>query len=140
LGGLMRIIVGFFVAFAIARGMCLSSDGGTITGTVVGEESQTLNGTKVGSQKWQPIQGADVRLVNVFTGDILQTTQSAADGTFSFAAVAPGNYGIEAQTKQACVISDAFRVIPDSKTVLQLRLRNREVCSDAIRFASPRPQ
>lgn len=122
----MRIIAGFFVAFAIVCGTCLSSAGGTITGTVVSEERQ-------------PIEGADVRLVNVFTGDTLQKTQSDTDGTFSFAAVAPGNYGIEAATKQACVISDAFRVIPDSKTVLQLRLKDRELCSDAIRFASPSP-
>jgi hypothetical protein len=123
---MMRLIVGFFIAFAIACGTCLSSAGGAITGTVVGAERQ-------------PIQGADVRLVNVFTGDDMQKTQSDADGTFSFAAVAPGNYGIEAATKQACAISDAFRVIPDSKTVLQLRLKDREVCSDAIRFASPSP-
>lgn len=128
----MRIIAGFFIAFAIGCGTCLSSDGGTITGTLLGEASQMLNGARTGVQKWQPIKGADVKLVNVFTGATVQKTQSDADGAFSFSAIAPGNYGVEAQTEQACVISGAIRVIPDSKTVVQLRLENREVCSDPV--------
>jgi Carboxypeptidase regulatory-like domain len=136
----MRIVVGFFIAFCIGCGTCLSSSGGTIAGTLVGEAAQTSDRPKASAQQWQPIKGADVRLVNVFTGDILQETQSAADGTFSFSAIAPGNYGVEAATKQACVISDAIHVIPDSKTVLQLRLKDREVCSDPLRFASPSPK
>lgn len=86
-------------------------------------------------QALQPLPNAEVRLVNVLTAQITATTHADKAGSFSFQSVPIGEYGIEAVNTEACDISGAFQVSEGSMTVVQLRLRDRELCSGPMRFA-----
>jgi hypothetical protein len=133
-------IPAIFVAFLAGTGISTPSTGGTITGQIVREHLQPLTGTKFSFQGWRPIKGAEVRLVDVVSGDTIRKIQSDDQGSFSFNALTEGNYGVEAETKQACALSDAIHVTADSRAVIRLRLKDREVCSNPVRFASPDPR
>jgi hypothetical protein len=121
---MVRIASGIIVAVVVACGGVFASPGGTVSGSILTPLSR-------------PIDKAEVRLVSVFSGTTVAKTESDADGTFTFAQVGPGSYGIEASNQKACAISRAFSVSQDAKIVVTLRLVDRKACSDPVTFAQP---
>lgn len=68
-----------------------------------------VTGTATDPSK-NPLANHTVRLRNVSTGQISGTTTSAANGTFSFAGVTPGNFVIE-------IVNSAGNIIATSSTI-----------------------
>ena len=112
------------VALLSASGPATAAGGGTVAGTVVGVAAPESYAT------------VDVRLVNVFTGSVVATTRPDDKGAFSFRSVADGQYGVEAVNTTACDISRTFLVSQDSMTVVQLRLKDKTLCSGPVSFAN----
>jgi len=122
-------------AFAILSGaVCVGPvASGADTGGIVAGTVAQLGKTPSSAGSFQPIEGAKVRLVNVFSGATLATTQSDAKGAFSFQGVPEGAYGVEAADKTACDMSRVFHVSDDSKTIVQLRLWDK-LCTGMTSF------
>jgi hypothetical protein len=83
----------------------------------------------------KPAAGAQVRLVDVISGVVLQTTQSDKAGRFSFAVPHSGTYGVNAgKPNGQCGFSDAFTIHDGLTVAVQLRMR---FCSGPIDFVEP---
>ena len=111
------------VSFLVASGASSAAAGGTVAGTVVIFEAP------------RSIADVNVRLVNVITGRTVATTRPDKAGSFVFQSVSAGEYGVEAINKTACDISRVFAVSQGSVTVVELRLKDKELCSGMVRFA-----
>lgn len=61
---------------------------------VAQDQTGGVNGTAVDPSK-NPLANHTVRIRNLSNGQIVSSTQSAANGSFSFAGINPGNYVIE---------------------------------------------
>jgi hypothetical protein len=94
-----------------------------ITGTIVARDGKAAPGVTVSA-------------VAIPSSRVIQKTVSESDGSYHFAGLAPGAYGIEAATDSACAFSDAVRVDVGFTSVVHLRLVPG-LCRNAISFASP---
>jgi hypothetical protein len=74
-----------------------------------GQGTGGVNGVAADAAK-NPLANHTVRLRNLANGEITSVTQSAANGSFSFAGVNPGNFVIE-------IVNSAGNVIATSSTV-----------------------
>jgi hypothetical protein len=70
----------------------------------------------------KPVSGVPISAITLPSSDVVQKTVSESDGSFRFMGLAPGDYGVEAETRSACAFSDAIRVDTGFTTALRLRL------------------
>jgi len=89
------------------------------------------------SRSGAPQDRADVYLVSVFSGATLKTTVTTHHGSFAFASLKAGTYGIMVKKgTEACALSGALPLTNDHTAVIVLRLRDWSACTgSAIRFA-----
>lgn len=120
----MTRVCALVVALLSASGTANAAGGGTVAGSVAGVAAP------------ESLSTVDVRLVNVFTGSVVATTRLDNKGNFAFQSVTDGQYGVEAINKTACDISRTFSVSQDSMTVVQLRLKDKTLCSGPVSFAN----
>lgn len=99
----MRRVISLAVALVLAAFVT------PVPGVLAQAGTGGVTGTAADASK-SPLANHTVRLRNVQTGQIASTTQSAANGSFSFAGVNPGNYVIE-------IVNAAGDVIATSSTV-----------------------
>jgi len=91
-GGEREPRLGVLLASCVVAALLLSAVAPTATAD---EHTGAINGT-VSTEGGHPLEDAEVRLVNVSTGDREETT-SGANGSFGFASVEPGEYRVEAE-------------------------------------------
>jgi hypothetical protein len=80
----------------------------------------------------RPLAGISISVVGL-TSDarVTKNAVSRTDGSFSFMGLAPGAYGLRAQTDWGCAISDPIRVDVGFTTIVRLRLV-KALCKNAI--------
>ncbi len=83
--------------FAAARAGRVAQQFGSLSGTARDQGGQTIARTTV-------------QLRNLTTGELVSTTQSAADGAFSFAGLPAGNYAVE-------IVNAAGQIIGTSASI-----------------------
>jgi hypothetical protein len=78
------------------------------------------------------VSGVSISVVGL-TSDakVTKKTLSGSDGSFSFTGLAPGPYGLKAETDLGCAISDPIRVDVGFTSIVRLRLV-RGLCQNAI--------
>jgi hypothetical protein len=95
-----------------------------------------IKGTVVDSHG-RPVRGVPVSAVELPSSNIVATTVSGPDGSFSFAGFThSGGYGLEARTDSACAFSDAIQVDIGFTSVVRLRLIEG-LCQNPVSFGSP---
>jgi hypothetical protein len=92
-----RILVVMAIVLLVAASAVAAQDLGSIAGTATDANKVVMNGVKV-------------QLRNVDTGQLAGTTQSGADGAFSFTGLNPGNFVIE-------IVDEAGNVIGVSSSM-----------------------
>lgn len=98
---IVAVVLIFAFAAVVAPAPLVIAQGQEQLGNVVGTAADAAK---------SPLANHTVRLRNVTDGQIASTTQSAANGSFNFAGVNPGNYVIE-------IVNSAGNVIGASTTV-----------------------
>ena len=99
----MRRLISLALAIVFAAAV-------TGTPTLIAQgQTGTVNGVAADPSK-NPLANHTVRLRNVSTGQVSGTTTSAANGSFSFAGVTPGNFVIE-------VVNAAGNIVGTSSTI-----------------------
>ncbi|MGB9652046.1 MAG: carboxypeptidase-like regulatory domain-containing protein, partial [Candidatus Cybelea sp.] len=63
-----------------------------------------------------------ISVVALYANQTIEKSLSGSDGSFHFAGLAPGAYGLAAKTDSGCAISDPIRVDIGFTTVVHLRL------------------
>jgi len=93
-----------------------------VSSSVYGQES-TVTGFVVDANEGTAMPGANVRL---FSSRVSVAVITSVDGSFVFDRVAPGIYGVEVSFIgfRPFLLSD-IKVVPDSPTTLNVRLRSR---------------
>ena len=89
-----------------------------ITGTVVDDRGKLVS-------------GISISVVSLPFTQVIEKARSRPDGSFSFAGLARGSYGLEAKTESACAFSDAIQVDNGFTTVVHLRLV-KGLCGNAL--------
>lgn len=79
----------------------------------------------------KPVSGVSISVVSLPDNEIVKQTRSGSDGSFSFAGVTSGGYGLEAKSNWACAFSDAIHVDSGFTSVIRLRLV-KGLCQNAI--------
>ncbi|MGA8534790.1 MAG: carboxypeptidase-like regulatory domain-containing protein [Candidatus Tumulicola sp.] len=83
--------------------------------------------------------GISLSLISLPSDQVMEKTLSSSDGSFSFAGLASGNYGLEAKTESACAFSDAIQVHHGFTSIVHLRLVTG-FCQKPIVLESPSNQ
>jgi hypothetical protein len=79
----------------------------------------------------KPVSGVLISVVALYANQSVEKTLSGSDGSFRFTNLAPGNYGLSANTHSACAFSDPIRVDVGFTSIVRLRLVNG-LCKNAI--------
>lgn len=91
-----------------------------ITGTIVDDRGKALSGIAVSG-------------VSLPSSQEMEKTTSGPDGSFSFAGLIAGGYGIEANSGSDCAFSNAIQVSGGFTSVVRLRLV-QGLCDGALVF------
>jgi Carboxypeptidase regulatory-like domain len=94
-----------------------------ITGTIVDDRGKLVS-------------GISISVVSLPSSQIIEKTLSGPGGSFSFAGLFSGGYGLEAEADSACAFSDAVRVDNGFTSIVHLRLV-KGWCQTAVQFAEP---
>jgi hypothetical protein len=106
----------------IALAVALSLPPLTLTGGAAAEAASVAG--SVTSSTGQVLPNAAVQLRDLTTGTVSATVMSSATGTFSFAAVAPGNYVVEVLNAAGQVVGTSASIsLPAGGTVTDLGVR-----------------
>jgi Carboxypeptidase regulatory-like domain len=97
-----------------------SSPAPEITGTVVDHNGK-------------PVSGVNVSVESITGGQDLAKTVSAKDGSFNFAGLTDGYYGVIAKTSSACATSNAIKAADGFTAVVHLRLTDG-ACENPLHF------
>ena len=89
-----------------------------IVGTIVDEHGK-------------PVSGVPIVILSLPNNQVMEKTRSGSDGSFSFAGVASGGYGLRAKIDSACAFSDAIHVENGFTSIVHLRLVNG-LCQNPI--------
>lgn len=89
-----------------------------ITGTIVDDHGKLSS-------------GIPLSIVSLPSDQVVESTRSAPDGSFTVTDLHPGSYGVEAKTDSACAFSDAIQVHAGFTSVVRLRLV-KGLCSGAF--------
>lgn len=68
------------------------------------------------------VSGVPISVVALYANQTVEKTVSATDGSFHFTDLAPGAYGLDAETASGCAISDPIRVDGGFTSVVRLQL------------------
>ena len=108
-----------FLVIALAVALSLPLPPLTLTGGAAAEAASVAG--SVISSSGQVLPNAAVQLRDLATGTVSATVMSSATGTFSFAAVAPGNYVVEVLNAAGQVIGTSASIsLPAGGTVTDL--------------------
>jgi hypothetical protein len=105
----MNVLICVLLALTVGTRPALSSTPPEITGTVL-----DYNG--------KPEAGVSISVVAVYSGQVISKGTSLADGSFYFAGLPSGTYGIAATTSSACAFSTAIKAVAGYTTAIRLRL------------------
>ena len=94
---MMKKMLVAFVAFVLVAGVAYAQGTGSVSGTATNAQGSALAGVKV-------------QLRNVDTGALVGTTQSGANGAFSFTGLNAGNYVVE-------IVDASGKIIGTSSTM-----------------------
>lgn len=92
-------------------------------------------GTVVDDQG-KPVSGVPIFVVALPYDRVVKETLSGSDGSFMFASVTSGGYGLQAKSNSACAFSAAIQVDSGFTSVVRLRLV-KGLCQRPIGFAKP---
>jgi hypothetical protein len=111
-----------FLVIALAVALSLPLPPLTLTGGAAAEAASVAG--SVTSSTGQVLPNAAVQLRDLTTGTVSATVMSSATGTFSFAAVAPGNYVVEVLNAAGQVVGTSASIsLPAGGTVTDLGVR-----------------
>ncbi|MGB7048410.1 MAG: carboxypeptidase-like regulatory domain-containing protein [Candidatus Cybelea sp.] len=113
------------VALCLALGLAALSPTPEITGTIVDYQGK-------------PVAQTSISVVSLSSNDVISETLSNSNGSFSFAGLASGGYGLEAKTDSACAFSDAVQVDAGFTSVVRLRLV-KGLCQNPISILRNHP-
>lgn len=84
----------------------------------------------------KPVAGISISAVALPSSQVIAKTVSGSDGSFSFAGLMGGGYGLEAQVDSACAFSDAIQVDNGFTSVVRLRLV-KGLCENSVELRQP---
>jgi hypothetical protein len=105
----MHFLTCVLLAAAVSAGSTTPPTGPEIIGTVL-----DYNG--------KPEGGVTISVVEVYSGQVISKGRSLDDGSFDFAGLPSGTYGVAAKTSSACAFSTAIKVAVGYTTGIRLRL------------------
>jgi hypothetical protein len=70
----------------------------------------------------KPETGVPISVVEIYSGQEISKGTSRGDGSFDFAGLPQGTYGVTAKTASACAFSTAIKVAAGYTTAIRLRL------------------
>jgi hypothetical protein len=79
------------------------------------------------------VSGISVSVLSLPSNQIMKKTLSGSVGSFSFADLGPGVYGLSAKTDSTCAFSDAIRVDNGFTRIVRLRFV-KGLCKNPIAF------
>ena len=119
-GGEMNVIVCLILTLAVLSPAPTAPE---IAGTIVDDHG------KIASR-------IPLSVVSLPSDQVVAKTLSAPDGSFSFAGLTSGNYGLQAKTDSACAFSNAIQVHEGFTSIVRLRLVSG-FCRNPIALGSP---
>jgi hypothetical protein len=105
----MTALICVLLALTVSAGSTVPSTAPEITGTVL-----DYNG--------KPKAGVPISVVEIYSGHVVSKGMSLEDGSFYFAGLPSGAYGVAAKTSSACAFSTAINVTVGYTTGIRLRL------------------